>query len=152
MDPILINAKYFLNADDKARLAEEIATEQATLEDLRTEKAANAKEYATRIDDAAKAVSFKAATYRNGYEYREQPATKSLDYDAGMVRYHHAETGVLLKEEVMDAHERQRHFELERQQAAEEGRAGHETTREKSVRRERFVPSDYGVDIEEDEA
>lgn len=35
---------------------------------------------------------------------------------------------------------------------AEEGRAGHETTREKSVGRERFAPSDYGVDLEDDEA
>lgn len=148
MDPILINAKYFLNADDKARLAEEIATVQASLEDLRTEKAAAAKDYAARIDDAAKAVSFKAATYRNGYEYREQPATKTLDYGAGLVRYHHAETGVLLKEELMDARERQQHFDFERQREDESRRAGHEATSEKTAGR--GVPA-YDVDSEDDE-
>ena len=103
--------KYEFTADEKKKLASEMAEATQAEIDLVGEKEEVVASFKARIKEAEQKRKTASKKYRDGYEYRRTQCEIMRDFTAGMVTYVRMDTGEIAETRSMTADERQKELE-----------------------------------------
>ena len=103
--------RYEFNPDEMRDIAETLAIQTQTLDEIEKEKKSVPAPYKERIERVQGEIKTAARMYKDGYEMRTIECTVERDFDTGEVRYRRTDTGLVVHTSKMTMVERQRRIE-----------------------------------------
>jgi len=112
-----ISCRYEFTTEEKRKISERLAEGVSELQRLENEKKAISSQLKAQIDSAAGRIRADAERIRSGWEYREMPCIREMDFDAREILWFREDNGDLAARRPMVASELQMEIEFEAKNA-----------------------------------